>query len=99
MTPFRKVLLIIVLTLFAGYISLPREIPVKFSMGSYNIDYKFIRQDLSIQKGKLSISKNFDLVLGLDLAGGIHLVFEADTSGIEQDKKSTALDSCINLVF
>jgi len=93
MTPFRKVLLIIVLTLFAGYISLPREIPVKFSMGSYNIDYKFIRQDLSIQKGKLSISKNFDLVLGLDLAGGSHLVFEADTSGIEQDKKSTALDS------
>ena len=93
MTPFRKVLLIIVLTLFAGYISLPREIPVKFNLGRYEVDYKFIRQDLHIERGKLLISKNFDLVLGLDLAGGSHLVFEADTSGIEQDKKGTAIES------
>lgn len=93
MTPFRKVLLIIVLTLFAGYISLPREIPVKFNLGRYNVDYKFIRQDLHLERGKLSISKNFDLVLGLDLAGGSHLVFEADTSGIEPDKKGTAIES------
>jgi len=93
MTPFRKVLLIVVLTLFAGYISLPREIPVKFNLGRYVVDYKFLRQDLHIERDKLSISKNFDLVLGLDLAGGSHLVFEADTSGIEQDKKGTAIES------
>src|SRR3989344_6607598 len=33
----------------------------------------------------------FDLKLGLDLAGGSHLVFEADTSKIVQEKKLTAL--------
>jgi len=92
MAPFRKVLLIIVLTLFAGYISLPKEFPIKFNFGRFNVDYTFVRQDLNINRGILSINKSFDLVLGLDLAGGSHLVFEADTSSIEQEKKSTALD-------
>ena len=93
MTPFRKVLLIFVLTIVAGYISLPHEIPIKFNLGSYNIDYKFSRQDFIFQRGKVSINKTFDLVLGLDLAGGSHLVFEADTSNVEEGKRSTAIES------
>src|SRR3990167_8090048 len=39
------------------------------------------------------IHKNFDLILGLDLAGGSHLVFEADTAGISSSAKKDALDS------
>jgi len=38
-----------------------------------------------------SVNKKFDLKLGLDLAGGSRLVFEADTSKIGGDKKETAL--------
>ena len=38
-----------------------------------------------------SVNKRFDLKLGLDLAGGSRLVFEADTGKIEGDKKETAL--------
>jgi preprotein translocase subunit SecD len=92
MTPFRKVLLIILLTLIAGYISLPSELPIKFNLGRFDVDYTFKRQDLNIQRGVLNINKDFDLVLGLDLAGGSHLVFEADTSEIDKEKKATALD-------
>jgi preprotein translocase subunit SecD len=43
--------------------------------------------------GSVSIEKNFDLVLGLDLAGGSHLVFEANTQDIGSEKKEQALES------
>lgn len=39
------------------------------------------------------LQKKFDLTLGLDLAGGSHLVFEADTSKISSEKKKTSLSS------
>ena len=39
------------------------------------------------------LQKKFNLTLGLDLAGGSHLVFEADTSKILSDKKRTSLAS------
>jgi len=42
--------------------------------------------------------KNFDLSLGLDLSGGSHLVFEADTSNLPADKKEQALVSLRNVI-
>jgi preprotein translocase subunit SecD len=90
-SPLKKVFLILFLTLIAAYISLPKEIPLNFNWKSINIDKTFYRQDLNISRGKLRVSKNFDLVLGLDLAGGSHLVFEADTSGIDSSKKAEAI--------
>ena len=88
-TPFRKVIFIFILAVIAAYISLPREIPV--NIGSVNRTIK--RKDLNISYKQIHLYKNFDLVLGLDLAGGSHLVFETDTSGIKDDKKSDALVS------
>lgn len=41
---------------------------------------------------------NNDLKLGLDLAGGSQLVFEADTSKIPSDKKSSSLESLRNVI-
>lgn len=41
---------------------------------------------------------NNDLKLGLDLAGGSQLVFEADTSKISSDKKSSSLESLRNVI-
>lgn len=87
-----KVISIFILTVFAGFISLPHLIPVKFQIGSFKVDKTLVRPNLNINYGKLDIHKNFDLVLGLDLAGGSHLVFEADTSKIDQTQKKTAID-------
>lgn len=42
--------------------------------------------------------KKFDLSLGLDLSGGSHLVFEADTSKLPQNKKELALTSLRNVI-
>lgn len=41
---------------------------------------------------------NNDLKLGLDLAGGSQLVFEADTSKISEDRKKTSLESLRNII-
>jgi preprotein translocase subunit SecD len=44
------------------------------------------------------IKINNDVKLGLDLAGGSQLVFEADTSKISEDKKNTSLESLRNVI-
>lgn len=46
----------------------------------------------------LYISLPLDLKLGLDLAGGSQLVFEADTSKISEGKKSSSLESLRNVI-
>lgn len=95
---FIKLSLIFLLTLIAAYISLPKEIPVKLNYNGLNIDKVFRRYDLDLNLGNLSLKKNFDLVLGLDLAGGSHLVFEIDTQGIEGERKKTAIDAVKNVM-
>ncbi len=57
---------------------------------------KFNRLDFKI--GKIEIKNNFDLHLGLDLAGGSHLVFDADTSGIAPEKKETAINGVRDVI-
>ncbi|MBI3443429.1 protein translocase subunit SecD [Candidatus Woesebacteria bacterium] len=44
------------------------------------------------------IGRKFDLVLGLDLAGGSHLVFEADTSKLPSEKKKTGVESARDVI-
>ena len=90
MSPFKKVILIFILTIVAAYISLPKE---------FNFfGRKFVRQDLNLNYGKLQIQKSFDLVLGLDLAGGSHLVLEADTSALPEDKKEIAIEGVRDVI-
>jgi preprotein translocase subunit SecD len=89
-TPIKKFVLIIILVLAAIYISLPS----KFSLLGKN----FSRPDLNIKIGSISLQRNFDLHLGLDLAGGSQLVFEADMSKIPVDKQATALDGVKNVI-
>lgn len=90
----KKVYLIILIFAITLLTSLPKEIPIKFNIAGINIDKYFIRPDINLSFGKINIQKQFDLVLGLDLAGGSHLVFEADTSSLsDSEKRKTALES------
>lgn len=54
--------------------------------------------NLNFKIGNINISKKFNLVLGLDLSGGSHLVFEADTSKLDQISKEKALSSLRNII-
>lgn len=83
--PLKRLIFILFLFLLAGFISLPKEFSI--------FGRKFVRPDLDIKTERVSIQKKFDLVLGLDLAGGSHLVFEADTSKISGEEVKDAVVS------
>ncbi len=53
---------------------------------------------LNFKIGNFSVNKKFDLKLGLDLAGGSRLVFEADTSKLPQEKKAEAIVGVRNII-
>lgn len=68
----------------ATYISLPPQ---------FNFIGKVVtRPSMNFSIGKLVLQNNFDLHLGLDLAGGSHLVFEADTQNLPEEKRKTAIE-------
>lgn len=88
-----KVIIIFIFTLICLYIDLPSSFSIKFNIGNYSVDKTFNRGGLDIQFGRFSFRRSLDMVFGLDLAGGSHLVFEADLSGIKPEEKATALSS------
>lgn len=92
LNPFRKVILILVLTSIAAYISLPRAIPIDLTTFGIDFNKTIYRKDLNVSLGSINIQREFDLKLGLDLAGGSHLVFEADTSGLNDQERETAIE-------
>jgi preprotein translocase subunit SecD len=53
---------------------------------------------LNFKIGNLSVNKKFDLKLGLDLAGGSQLTFEANTENIPEGKEKTALEGVRNVI-
>lgn len=69
----RKLLLIVAISIFSLYISLPSQIPYT------NINKRFLG--------------NLKLHLGLDLIGGSHLVFDANTKDLSEEERIKALDS------
>ncbi len=97
-TPVKKTLLILFLTIIATFISLPNQIPVNLKLGKINIQKNIVRPNINFKIGKFEIKKSFNLILGLDLAGGSHLVFEADTSNIDPDDVGNALDSLRDVI-
>lgn len=90
LTPVKKVILIFTLTILAGYISLPPE----FTLFGRTIR----RPGFQFSVGNSQVDRDFDLVLGLDLAGGSHLVFEADTGELSGQEKLDALEALRNVI-
>jgi preprotein translocase subunit SecD len=88
---WRTLFVIFILVVFASIIAMPKEVPVSIHWGPFNFERIITRPDVNIKTDNFSFSKSFNLVLGLDLAGGSHLVFEADTANISEDKKETAI--------
>ncbi len=82
-----KLLFILVVTLFATYISVPESIPVSINLPHVNVNQ-------TLHKAFL----NRPLLLGLDLVGGARLTFEADTSQLDAARRQEALSSLQNVI-
>lgn len=84
MNSFEKLLSILILSLLAVFISLPSEFTIR--------DLTLNRPGIDLKLGKFEFKRDLDLKLGLDLAGGSHVVFEADTSKVAGIDKSEAVE-------
>ena len=84
-------LAILVLTLLALLIDLPRQIPINFSLGSRNISTSIRRPVFELNLGPIHWRRDLDIRQGLDLKGGAHLVFEADMGAVQEDAREDAI--------
>ncbi|MCH7951284.1 protein translocase subunit SecD [Patescibacteria group bacterium] len=82
---------ILLLTVISAVIDLPREIPLKFSIGPLAMNTTLRRPSLNLKIGPLSLKRDLEVRQGLDLKGGSHLVFEADMRGIEEADREDSI--------
>ncbi len=74
-------------------INLPTTIPVKINIGPIKWEHTFYRPDFSFKLGNFQFKKDLNLKYGLDLAGGVSLIFDIDTTKISQTVLPSALES------
>jgi len=79
--------LILFLTLVAIFIDLPAKIPLGFA------NTEISRPILDFQVGNLRFFRDLEIKRGIDLAGGSHLVFQADMSQISAEDHDSALEA------
>lgn len=99
-SPNRRFLTILILSLVSLYISLPSVIPIHLHqkidiLKTYeiNFDKEIDRPGLDIKLGNFFLKRDFNLKLGLDLSGGSHLVFEADTGNLASEDIEDAVEA------
>ena len=95
MKPRRLFWLIIILTLLAIFIDLPSSFRLKLAIPKtkIKIDQEISRPKLDLRIGKFHFYRDLEIKQGIDLAGGTHLVFQADMSKVAQDDKSSAIEA------
>lgn len=79
-------------------VDLPKDYPLKFRLGQINFDRTISSPKININIGNFAVNKDIDVQFGLDLAGGTHLVLEADMSKVEKADRVKAYDSAKNIV-
>ena len=97
----RRFWVIVILFLISLYIAFPQELPINMYQwpkseiipDNLKINTTINKPPLDIKIGNFQFTKNYELHLGLDLAGGSHLVFEADAANLPQDDKQAAVDA------
>ena len=85
--------LIIVLSLGSIFIDLPKNIPIKFAFKNFKIDWQFSRPEINWHLGEFKIYRDLEIKKGIDLAGGTHLVFQADMSQVSPDDQQAAIEA------
>ncbi|HNS95204.1 MAG TPA: protein translocase subunit SecD [Candidatus Woesebacteria bacterium] len=98
---FRIVKIVMVALALGGliWINLPSRIPLQFTLGDIAVDTSIGSPVLSWQDGSgQQFTKKFETKFGLDLQGGSHFVFEADTSKLNASDVEDAISSTRNII-
>lgn len=93
-----RVIFFLIILFFIIRIDLPENIAIKFKIGAFKVDtiLKSVKIDFSLFG--VRIKKDFKTHLGLDLRGGSHLVYEADTKTIRPVDVEDALVAARDIV-
>lgn len=89
--PVRVFIFILILTIIAALISLPKNFPLRLKLGPLKINQVINSPSFDFKIGPLIVKNNLETKLGLDLRGGSHLVFEADMSQIAPNDRDISL--------
>ena len=93
--PKYVLLFIFLLTVIVFIIDLPR-IPVKFNYKDYSVDTEIGGYQLNMFNGK--IKRDLEIKQGLDIAGGVSILLDADMSKVNDEDKIDALQSLTNII-
>ena len=96
-----KVVKFVILGLILGliiWIDLPENLAVKFTVFKKKIDFTINPLSINTTLLGIPVKRDFKTRLGLDLKGGSHLVFEADTRNIKSEDITDALNSARDVV-
>lgn len=91
--------LIIALTIIAGAIALPQQLPINFQVFNRDVSFALGSPVIDVTLFGKRYYKTFELKQGLDIQGGIQIVLEADMSAIEQESRKEALTSAKEIIL
>lgn len=104
----KRLFIILLVTVFALFAALPRNIPLRFDykilnlfgVGGREINFS---KDISLPQinfrvGPFLFVRNLEMRLGLDLAGGSHIVFEADMKDVPAEERKEAIEGVRDVI-
>lgn len=91
-------IVIALLAVFIILVDLPENYRVNFVLANRKIDFVINPLSVNLNLGGLEIKRSFKTHLGLDLRGGSHLVFQADTSKLKPEDVPDALNSARDII-
>jgi preprotein translocase subunit SecD len=97
---FIKYLFFTIIALTIIWINIPDNTRINFELNGKKIDYSLNPLTVDLYSLGIPFSKTFQTKthLGLDLRGGSHMVFEADTSKVKPDDLEEALNSARDII-
>src|SRR3989338_985970 len=96
-----KILKFIILFFIFGliiWIDLPENLKINFKFGKQNINFRINPLTIDTKIFGMQFKKEFKDHLGLDLKGGSHLVFEADSAKVRSEDLQDALNSVRDII-
>lgn len=93
-----KFLIVFLIAFFIISIDLPENLPIKFNIGKFKVDYTINPPVLDTTIFGFKIKKDFKTRYGLDLKGGSHLVFETQTAKLKPQDVTDAINSARDII-
>lgn len=97
-TVTRRFWSIVLLTVAAIVISLPKRLPIRFSIGSFKVNTVISSPRIDWRFGEIEFRRDLSIKKGLDLQGGTQMILEANMDGIAETDRKTSLESAKSVI-